>query len=246
MVTENKRIYTGTKQGIGIQRMSGSAQKASQNTKATIADTIGAYDTYITEQFNFKDIKSKNSTNFLERDTPPIKNTKAPVKNTESNWEDTTYNLLREVEGFESNAYLDKSISGTKDGFRVGFGSGTVTKGNNITNVTSDSTVTRAEAEADLKRRVIEEFGPRAKSQSGSAWDTFSNNSKAAITSIVYNAGRIPKNIREAIKTGDNATIAAAIKANGVGNKLTSRRTREATLFLSPDTKTSFVQRRKI
>ena len=48
MVTENKRIYTGTKQGIGIQRMSGSAQKASQNTQATIADTIGAYDTYIT------------------------------------------------------------------------------------------------------------------------------------------------------------------------------------------------------
>ena len=111
--------------------------------------------------------------------------------------------------------------------------------------------VTRAEGlgvtnyEADLNRRIITEFGPRAKRASGDAWDTWGDNSKAAITSITYNAGNVPKAIKDAIATGDNNKIYQAIINNGKGTILAKRRQAEAELFLLPDaSKESIIKRR--
>lgn len=239
MVESNKRVYTGTENPIGIQRMRGSAKKTYDNTMASLQDTIESYESSIDEglQFTPQDIER-----FMVGENNSSKPT--TTKNTNENWEKITVNSLISFEGFKKEAYFDKSLSGRKDGFRVGYGSGTRTVDGKVTNVTAGDTVTKAEALADLNRRIKIEFGPRAAKQSGEAWDNFSNNSKAALTSIVYNAGRLPKNIQEAIKTGDNSKIAAAIVASGDGTDIAGRRTKESLLFLTPDSANSLVTRR--
>ena len=160
-------------------------------------------------------------------------------------WSQVTANLLKDKEKFREDVYLDKSLSGTKDAYRTGYGSDTITRGNKIINVVQGMAVTKAEAEADLNRRIITEFGPRAKRASGDFWDTWGDNSKAAITSITYNAGHVPEAIKDAIKTGDSNAIYNAIVKNGKGTKIASRRQAEAELFLLPDKKDQSLLRRR-
>ena len=223
MVTEkNRRIYqgTGSRGSSSFQDINLAPLSAYRKTEAmlddgepTVASVIGSYTDKIISNLKKTINKVSEGINTLK--------TKSPTNiSTSSDWKETAYNLLIKKEGFRENAYFDRSLSGNRDGYRVGFGSGTITRGDEIINVTENSVVTRAEAEADLKRRLNTEFGPRTEKASGDTWETLSNNSKAALTSIVYNAGNLPKVIKDALKTGDQSAIAEAIKKSGEGTIL--------------------------
>lgn len=136
--------------------------------------------------------------------------------------------LLREKEGFRSSPYWDVNA------YRIGYGSDTITREDgSIVKVKQGMTVTRADAERDLARRV-KEFQNTAIGNVGvDAWSALPPTTKAALTSITYNYGEIPARIRGAVKSGDPNAIAAAVETlagdnNGINR---SRRLREAAII---------------
>lgn len=140
--------------------------------------------------------------------------------------------MARRRESFKSSAYWDRNA------FRVGFGSDTVTDPltGRVTKVTKDTRgVTREMAEADLKRRMLTEFMPRAQRAVGSAWDGFSSATQAALADVVYNYGHLPAELAASATRGDRAGMAAALTHLGAaglrGNA--SRRAEEARMVLS-------------
>ena len=234
-----------TRYTSSVQSSSGGILNAYRKTEAslndgapTVASTIGAYTSAI---------KSANSElrelQIVEPVIRPLSRADASgasnLSSAGTGWEETAYNLVASKEGYEENAYFDKSLSGNLDGYRVGFGSGTITRDGKVIKVTENSVVTRGEAEADLVRRLNTEFGPRAKRAAGKNWDTLSNNSKAALTSVVYNAGNLPKSIKDAVRSGNRAAVAEAIRNSGAGTVLELRRIAEAELYLLPDASNS-------
>ena len=234
-----------TRYTSSVQSSSGGILNAYRRTESalndgapTVASTIGAYTSAI---------KSANSElrelQIVEPVIRPLSRADASgasnLSSAGTGWEETAYNLVASKEGYEENAYLDKSLSGNLDGYRVGFGSGTITRDGKVIKVTENSVVTRGEAEADLVRRLNTEFGPRAKRAAGKNWDTLSNNSKAALTSVVYNAGNLPKSIKDAVRSGNRAAVAEAIRNSGAGTVLELRRIAEAELYLLPDASNS-------
>ena len=234
-----------TRYTSSVQSSSGGILNAYRRTESalndgapTVASTIGAYTSAI---------KSANSElrelQIVEPVISPVSRADASgasnLSSAGTGWEETAYNLVASKEGYEENAYLDKSLSGNLDGYRVGFGSGTITRDGKVIKVTENSVVTRGEAEADLVRRLNTEFGPRAKRAAGKSWDTLSNNSKAALTSVVYNAGNLPKSIKDAVRSGNRAAVAEAIRNSGAGTVLELRRIAEAELYLLPDASNS-------
>ena len=234
-----------TRYTSSVQSSSGGILNAYRKTEAslndgapTVASTIGAYTSAI---------KSANSElrelQIVEPVIRPLSRADASgasnLSSAGTGWEETAYNLVASKEGYEEKAYLDKSLSGNLDGYRIGFGSGTITRDGKVIKVTENSVVTRGEAEADLVRRLNTEFGPRAKRAAGKSWDTLSNNSKAALTSVVYNAGNLPKSIKDAVRSGNRAAVAEAIRNSGAGTVLELRRIAEAELYLLPDASNS-------
>ena len=234
-----------TRYTSSVQSSSGGILNAYRKTEAslndgapTVASTIGAYTSAI---------KSANSElrelQIVEPVIRPLSRADASgasnLSSAGTGWEETAYNLVASKEGYEENAYFDKSLSGNLDGYRIGFGSGTITRDGKVIKVTENSVVTRGEAEADLVRRLNTEFGPRAKRAAGKGWDTLSNNSKAALTSVVYNAGNLPKSIKDAVRSGNRAAVAEAIRNSGAGTVLELRRIAEAELYLLPDASNS-------
>ena len=144
-----------------------------------------------------------------------------------------TIALLKSVEGFRSKAYWDKNA------FRVGFGSDTVTRADGrVERVTAGTSgITEADALRDLTRR-IEEFTNVVKGQIGSErFNQFSASQQAALTSIAYNYGTLPKRILDAVRRGTNEEIAAAVRGlkgdNGGINA--GRREREAQMLEMPN-----------
>ncbi len=138
--------------------------------------------------------------------------------------------LIKSFEGFRTNAYFDT------DAFRVGYGSDTKTDLNGrVSRVTRSTTVTAAEADRDLARRVAE-FQKVIRDQIGPAtFDAMSENAKAALTSVAYNYGQLPANVAFAAKNGNQFDIAQSIRArSGDNNGLNrGRRNQEADLVLS-------------
>lgn len=143
--------------------------------------------------------------------------------------------LLRQFEGFRSTPYWDVNA------YRTGYGSDTVTLSDGtIERVTQGMSVSVADANRDLIRRIETEFMPTARNATGAArFDSFNPQQQAALTSIAYNYGEIPDRIIEAVRAGTDQEIAAAIRSlggdNGGVNR--SRRNQEAGLFVatSPD-----------
>ena len=234
-----------TRYTSSVQSSSGGILNAYRRTESalndgapTVASTIGTYTSAI---------KSANSElrelQIVEPVIKPLSRADASgasnLSSAGTGWEETAYNLVASKEGYEENAYFDKSLSGNLDGYRIGFGSGTITRDGKVIKVTENSVVTRGEAEADLVRRLNTEFGPRAKRAAGKSWDTLSNNSKAALTSVVYNAGNLPKSIKDAVRSGNRAAVAEAIRNSGAGTVLELRRIAEAELYLLPDASNS-------
>ncbi len=143
--------------------------------------------------------------------------------------------VLRHFEGFRERPYRDN------DGkFRVGYGSDTVTKADgSISPVTSETVVTREEAERDLERRAgISQQALRQKI-GNEAWSRLSPQTQASLTSIAYNygEGNIPGTVVEAARGGDPAAIAQAVRGlaghnNGIN---AGRRASEASNIVPGD-----------
>lgn len=137
--------------------------------------------------------------------------------------------LIRHFEGMRKMAYSDPSAD--SGNYAVGWGSHTWTDDQGRQHpVTAGTTVTQAQADANLQQR-IPEFQSRAVSDlsagglNGQAmWDALDEKVQASLTDLVYNKGHLPNNVAEAVMNQynlaggdedkiDNAKIAAAIRA---------------------------------
>lgn len=121
--------------------------------------------------------------------------------------------LLREKEGLRNGAYWDVNH------YRVGYGSDTKTDAQTgaITRVGRNTTVTTADAEADLRRRT-EVFQNQAAREIGAQnWRELSNAAQAALTSVIYNYGSLDR------KNGRGAGIADDIRAGATSPEAIAR-----------------------
>jgi hypothetical protein len=114
--------------------------------------------------------------------------------------------LLRRREGFRETPYFDVNAH------RAGYGSDTMTMADGtVRQVQPGMTVSREDAERDLRRR-IPEFEQRAISNIGQeAYSALSPNARAALISVAYNYGNIPERIRGAARSGDAAALSSAV-----------------------------------
>lgn len=142
--------------------------------------------------------------------------------------------ILRKEEGFITYPMWDVN------NWRTGYGSSTITKSDgSVINLPNDSTkkpnitITKEDAERDLLRRLTEEFIPQVKKSLGKAADKLNNGTLAAIVSVCYNYGHVPKSVVSAAQTGDANQIANAISALGNSSSIhKGRRDREASWVL--------------
>jgi len=142
---------------------------------------------------------------------------------------DVAAQMLRDFEGYQSGTYFDVNAE------RVGYGSDTITlPDGTIRRVKRGDTITRANAEKDLKRRVNEE-AVENKKLVGSMWDKLPPNVQAGLISVAYNYGSLSKtkSVLSAAKSGDIVAIADAVEAlkndNNSINK--TRRLKEAEII---------------
>lgn len=139
--------------------------------------------------------------------------------------------MIKGFEGFITKAKWDVNH------YRVGFGSDTVTRANDvIEKVTKDTVVTLADAQRDLERRLVE-FQDGIQSAIGvETWQSLNDAQQAALTSIAYNYGELPRRIVAAIQGGGGPeAVAQAIAALGGDNGGINRgrRNEEAQAFLN-------------
>ncbi|WP_217568813.1 tape measure protein [Mesorhizobium sp. GbtcB19] len=138
--------------------------------------------------------------------------------------------LIKDFEGFVSTAKWDRNA------FRAGYGSDTVTLADGtIQKITEGMSVSVADANRDLVRR-IGEFQDGIKKQIGAdTFNSFDDKQQSALLSIAYNYGSLPDRIVAAIKTGNQEAIVKAIRGLGADNGGINkeRRNSEADLFLS-------------
>jgi GH24 family phage-related lysozyme (muramidase) len=134
--------------------------------------------------------------------------------------------MIRGFESFITNAKWDVNH------FRVGFGSDTTTRANGmIEKVTKDTVVTLADAERDLARRIVEFQAGIQQAIGVDTWKSLNEAQQAALTSIAYNYGSLPKSIVAAIQNGGGPELVAQAIAKLTANP--SRRKEEAQSFLS-------------
>lgn len=144
-------------------------------------------------------------------------------------WVDLSSSILKEFEGFSNKPYYDVNA------FRAGYGSDTYTTAEGtIKTVKKGDFISREDAERDLQRRITTEFGVKAKQAAGDAWDSYNDLQKAALTSIAYNYGSIPKRIQGAVQSGDPEKVYQAILTlvgdnDGINAK---RRRKEAEMMI--------------
>lgn len=143
---------------------------------------------------------------------------------------DRTMQVLRDKEGFKSSTYWDVNAH------RVGYGSDTITAADgSVRPVKQGDTVTRADAERDLKRRTGEFLAGVRSSVGEEAFNRLNPNQQAALGSVAYNYGSLPDSVAAAARTGDASALSRSIEGlqghNGGVNR--TRRLSEAALARS-------------
>ena len=114
--------------------------------------------------------------------------------------------LLKRFEGYKATPYWDLNAD------RVGYGSDTITLADGtVKRVTKDMVVTKADADRDLARRIPEFQAGIVRDVGADAWGKLSPNAQAALTSVAYNYGSLPKGVAAAVKTGDTEAIASSV-----------------------------------
>lgn len=140
--------------------------------------------------------------------------------------------LLRKFEGFRSTPYWDTNA------YRIGYGSDTVTLADgSVQKVVQGMKVSVEDANRDLVRRIAE-FQATVQRQIGpAAWQGMTPQQQAALTSIAYNYGSLPKDIVAAVRTGSAEVIAKAIvgRSGDNGGINAGRRQTEAAIFRQSD-----------
>ena len=141
-----------------------------------------------------------------------------------------SFDLISSKEGYKSKPYWDVNA------YRAGYGSDTTTLSDGtIKKITSAMTVNRDDSDRDLVRR-IGEFQDTIKGQIGTdRFNAFDSDQQAALTSIAYNYGSLPKRIIEAVRSGSATQIATAVRGlkgdnGGINSK---RRESEAAMIES-------------
>ena len=125
------------------------------------------------------------------------------------------YDLIIQYEGFTATAKWDVN------NWRIGHGSSTITLDDGSIYRLSDDrsnkptiTITVKDADRDLRRRISDEFIPSVKKSLGSnAYAAWEPGTIAALTSICYNYGSLPKSIIDAAKTKTTRTLINAVQA---------------------------------
>lgn len=131
--------------------------------------------------------------------------------------------LLRKEEGFRETPYWDVNA------WRTGYGSDTITTADGkVQRVRQGMKISREDAERDLARR-LKEFEGRAVGQVGAeAWGSLSPAARAALLSVTYNYGSLPRSVVASVRQGGD--IAGAVAGLSANQK---RRQREAALIRS-------------
>lgn len=139
-------------------------------------------------------------------------------------WQEQAKALLRKEEGFRDSPYYDVNA------WRVGYGSDTIVNAEGkVIRVTQGMKISREDAERDIEHRLNNVEGARVRQQLGGVWDALPDNAKAALASVGYNYGSLPKPVVAAAKTGDLQAIASAVSGLSANKQ---RRQREAALIL--------------
>ncbi|QCM10095.1 lysozyme [Agrobacterium tumefaciens] len=140
-------------------------------------------------------------------------------------WHEQAKALLRKEEGFRETPYWDVNAH------RVGYGSDTtVTADGKVVKVTQGMKITRDDAERDLDYRLTKREGFQVQKQLGDTWNKLPEGAKAALASVGYNYGSLPKEVVAAAKTGNLEMLSSAV-AGLSSNK--ARRQREAAMILA-------------
>lgn len=124
--------------------------------------------------------------------------------------EEDAYSLIRRHEGFRDSSYWDVNAH------RIGYGSDTITRADGtVQRVGKGSRISRADAERDLVRRVSEFQSGIIRDIGGVAWESMGAGQRAALTSVAYNYGSLPKTVVAAIRSGgDVASAIEGLSAN--------------------------------
>jgi len=160
----------------------------------------------------------------------------------------TISDVIKGFEGYSKVPYYDVNAN------RAGYGSDTKTDPitGKVTKITKGTTVSKAEAEADLARRLTQDtILPDGTVQKGfinsvvdkigaDTFYTMTPSQQAALTSITYNYGSLPDRVASVVNNVDPSTaegqaaISAAISSLGADNDgiNKNRREQEAALFL--------------
>lgn len=138
--------------------------------------------------------------------------------------------LIKGFEGFQEGTYWDVNHH------RVGYGSDTITNPDgSVRTVQKGDRVDRAAADRDLSRRIMQTQQKAAEKIGNETWEKLPDGVKSAVTSVSYNYGSVPDRIVPALRTGDTAAIANAIKGLGAdnGGVNAKRRAKEAAIAAS-------------
>lgn len=141
-------------------------------------------------------------------------------------------NMIKQHEGFKSSTYWDVNAH------RLGYGSDTITNLDGSTRrVKNGDTVTREQAELDLRRRTQEFMNSAANTIGKDYFNRLPSTAQASLTSLTYNYGSLDKlpSVVKAARSGNLMELSRAIENLGSHNKGVNRKRRlqEAQYFLS-------------
>ena len=141
-------------------------------------------------------------------------------------------NMIKQHEGFKSSTYWDVSAH------RLGYGSDTITNlDGSARRVKKGDTVTREQAELDLRRRTQEFMNSAANTIGKDYFNRLPSTAQASLTSLTYNYGSLDKlpSVVKAARSGNLMELSRAIENLGSHNKgvIIKRRLQEDQYFLS-------------
>ena len=141
-------------------------------------------------------------------------------------------NMIKQHEGFKSSTYWDVNAH------RLGYGSDTITNlDGSVRRVEKGDTVTREQAELDLRRRTQEFMNSAANTIGKDYFNKLPSTAQASLTSLTYNYGSLDKlpSVVKAARSGNLMELSRAIENLGSHNKGVNRnrRLQEAQYFLS-------------
>lgn len=139
--------------------------------------------------------------------------------------------MIKKHEGFRAGTYWDVNA------YRLGYGTDTITNPDGtVRRVKKGDTVTKEQAELDLKRRTNDFMSGVSKTIGVDAFNRLPDSAKASLTSVAYNYGSLNKlpSVIKAARSGNLIQLSQAIQNLGSHNKGVNRKRRieEAQYFL--------------